>query len=303
MRASGTAVVLAATAVICALSAPAGATFPGNNGRIAYVRNAFFLTEEDSDGERHLDFFSHVRTMNPDGSGRRLFAGYAEEPRFSPDGGRIAYQDYLWRIWTKSMSSGRKSLLIPRLRAEFMFYPAWSPSGQRLMVSYELADGLVLHTVGVDGTRMHRLRIGYESDWSVRNRIVFEGPERLATMAPGGGHLRRLRVGGSPRWSPDGRRIVFSGPLSRGRSGIATMHADGSHLRRLTDGPWDGSPVWSPDGNYIAYVHRNQKKAFEKLVVMRTNGKGHRTILKVHRGPRLEDSRLRVVEDLDWQPL
>jgi WD40-like Beta Propeller Repeat len=304
MRASTTAVVLAATAVICALlSAPAEATFPGENGRIAYDRNAFFWTDGGSDGEPQLDFFSHVHTMNPDGSGRRLFAGYAEEPRFSPDGGRIAYQDYLWRIWTKSTSSGQKSLLIPRLRGEFMYYPAWSPSGQRLMFSFELGDGLFLHTVGLDGTRMHRLRIGYESDWSVRNRIVFEGPERLATMAPGGGHLRRLRVGFSPRWSPDGRRIVFSRPLSRGRRAIATMRADGSYVRTLTDGPWDGSPVWSPDGKYIAYVHRNQKKAFEKIIVMRTNGKGHRTVLKVHRGPHLVDPVHRVVEDLDWQPL
>jgi dipeptidyl aminopeptidase/acylaminoacyl peptidase len=305
MRAPTTGVVFAAFAAIGGLlAAPAGATFPGKNGRIAYVQNRFFWTEGGSDEGPQLDSFPHVFTVNADGSAPRRFAGYAEEPRFSPGGGLVAYQDYLWRIWIKPMSSvaGHESLLVPKLRSELMYYPAWSPSGHRLIFSYELDDGLILHTVGADGTRMHRLRLGFQSDWSIRNRIVFEGPERVATMAPGGGHLRRLRAGGSPRWSPDGRRIVFSRSLPRDRVGIAIMRADGSHPRLLTQGPWDGSAVWSPDGKYIAYVHRNREKAREKILVMRTNGKGRRTVLKVRRRSHLEDFDP-VLEDLDWQPL
>ena len=121
-------------------------------------------------------------------------------------------------------------------------------------------------------------------------------------MSPGGGHLRRLRAGGGPRWSPDGRWIVFVRAMARERSGIAIMRADGSHLRTLTRGPWNGSPVWSPDGQHIAYVHRNRRKRREKIMVMRTNGKGRHAILKVQRRPQLEHSD-RVLEDLDWQPL
>jgi TolB protein len=64
---------------------------------------------------------------------------------------------------------------------------------------------------------------------------------------------------GSPSWSPDGTKIVFSsskddtdGSL---RESLYIMDLDGSHVRRLTAGRLtsDNSPAWSPDGSKIAF--------------------------------------------------
>jgi Tol biopolymer transport system component len=57
-----------------------------------------------------------------------------------------------------------------------------------------------------------------------------------------------------PAWSPDGRRIVFTG-LENEDQDIYVMDADGTHARNLTHRPGrDESPTWSPDGKQIAFV-------------------------------------------------
>lgn len=57
-----------------------------------------------------------------------------------------------------------------------------------------------------------------------------------------------------PTWSPDGRRIVFSG-LANGMTDLYMIDADGKNLRRLTQDVYgDLQPSWSPDGRWIAFA-------------------------------------------------
>ncbi len=58
----------------------------------------------------------------------------------------------------------------------------------------------------------------------------------------------------NPRWSPDGKKILFESTRS-GTSQIWLVSAEGGEPKQLTDISTGASnPIWSPDGNHIAFV-------------------------------------------------
>jgi Tol biopolymer transport system component len=87
-------------------------------------------------------------------------------------------------------------------------------------------------------------------DWSYR--IVIYNGRGKAVSTP----IKRPVIG-RPAISPNGKRIVFTSPLtdgSNGRYGLFMARIDGSNLRRLTRPHGvDRDPAWSPDGTMIAY--------------------------------------------------
>src|SRR6266853_1067912 len=69
---------------------------------------------------------------------------------------------------------------------------------------------------------------------------------------------RRIRVGLSglqtPQWSPDGRRLVFTG-FNNGFTDLYIINRDGTGQRQLTNDKYaDLHPSWSPDGKTVAFV-------------------------------------------------
>jgi Tol biopolymer transport system component len=86
--------------------------------------------------------------------------------------------------------------------------------------------------------------------------LVFELLGDLYTMPIGGGAATRITSGpafdSQPRWSPDGKRIVFLSDRS-GAENIWLCDPSGANPKALTKGMNNlyASPEWTPDGNYI----------------------------------------------------
>ncbi len=84
------------------------------------------------------------------------------------------------------------------------------------------------------------------------------GEYDLYVMDADGGHVRRLTsepgADGSPAWTPDGKKLVFTSARS-GVPQIYVMPADGGEAQALTRSPGGNrSPAISPDGRTVAFV-------------------------------------------------
>jgi hypothetical protein len=68
-----------------------------------------------------------------------------------------------------------------------------------------------------------------------------------------GTQRRKVAIGQTPRWSPDGKQLVFMRERELDRKlglGIFVVKADGTGERRIADGRW---PDWSPDGKKLVF--------------------------------------------------
>ena len=141
--------------------------------------------------------------------------GFNAEPKWSPDGGRIAYCSDVggpYEVWVMgSDGSGQR----PLTRIGQNCAPSWSPDGS-LIAFHSDRD------YGGDGT--------------------------IYVMSADGGGERRLvdDSGIKPIWSRDGRWIAYESDRD-GPNEIYVVHPDGSGLTRIThDGLSKGDVTWGP---------------------------------------------------------
>lgn len=263
-------VPLLAVLLWCSLPVtPASATFPGQNGRIAFRR---FLNTEQTWGA--------VFAINPDGTGERQVThpseGYVDRnPDVSPDGRKIVFEregptsDEIYVV----NADGSGLTWLSRHSDEIACddgptvvcsgSPGWSPDGRRIV--FKRALGAVV-------------------DDLVETQALF-------VMDADGSHVRQLTQLKSPhngedtdpQWSPDGRRIVFQRWNVRqaqpeGGTALWILDLRSGKERRIT--PWElragDTPDWSPDGKRILFHSNNDGPADESanLYTIRANGTG-----------------------------
>lgn len=99
--------------------------------------------------------------------------------------------------------------------------------------------------------------------------IVFDLLGDLYTLPAAGGTATRITSGSGfdaqPRWSPDGKAIVFVSDRS-GSENLYLADPDGKHVRALTRGSGMAyvSPEWMPDGQYLVVSRSNDLWLYHK---------------------------------------
>ena len=105
-----------------------------------------------------------------------------------------------------------------------------------------------------------------------------------------------IQNAGSPKWSPQGDKIVYSISGRDGSSQISVANADGSNQKQLTStvspGWWDtgfprdgnSDPQWTTDGKKIVYVSYENEKA--EIFIMNSDGSGKTRLTKAENSDR-----------------
>lgn len=94
--------------------------------------------------------------------------------------------------------------------------------------------------------------LAFVSKWSGSDALfVMDLASKKVTLKR---HFEGLTVLASPAWSPDGRRIAFSGMTPAGQSDLWLFTPETGDLRRLTHDDYsDADPTWAPDGRTLAF--------------------------------------------------
>jgi imidazolonepropionase-like amidohydrolase/Tol biopolymer transport system component len=213
------------------------------------------------DGKRLVfDLLGDIYTMSIDGSGTnpatRLTSGPAfdMQPRFSPDGRRIALssdRDGLWNIWTVDVD-GKDWKQVSREKRWFVNSPTWSPDGEYI----------------------------YARRHFVKERSLGAGEVWMYhAAAPSDGLQVTERTGwqkdnGEPDVSPDGRFLYYSKDVTPGLTFeynkdpngtiYAIMRRDlvtGRERRAVSVQGGSVTPQVSPDGRTLAYLRRVRLKS------------------------------------------
>jgi Tol biopolymer transport system component len=260
------AVLSGVACVALAAAAPAQATFPGGNGRIAF---AAYGSSGEEDPPFEVDGLSAA--FPGEGSERELIgceltggvpsggdctARSFDDPSYAPDGRRIVF-DAGERIGLIDADGGRPRLL-PAVTTNDGD-PAFAPDGRRIVFTGANDHGrtdLYVRRVGGGAARLI-IQDAEEPAWSSRGVLTYVRTGNIYLARPGGRHRRWVTSGISPDWSPDGRRLllvrpsprnVFDAPVGR----VYVVRPSGRGLRRV--GPaFVSHPVWSPDGRWLAY--------------------------------------------------
>jgi len=118
------------------------------------------------------------------------------------------------------------------------------------------------------------MEVSPDGEW-----IVFSWGKQIWKVKVNGDSLTQLTFSGEnfyPRWSPDGRKIVFHVPLGDS-AGIWIINSDGSNKHNIGQWGWN-YPDWSPDGGHLIFV--DWESNHPVIAYADTLGEGYRILLR-----------------------
>ena len=218
---------------------------------------------------------------------------------WSPDGRLLAYS-YIGgpeNIYVVSADgTGVRSIVV---REQRDFRPEWSPDGSHLVFT-TVVDGMhAIARVDVDGENLqqvtHPEQAAGDPDYSPDGRRLLyftdePRPRDLFVRDVASGEIVALTDTPdfeevSPRWHPNGRRVVFVGkePGENVESDIWELDAATGNRRNLTNtaGIGEFHPDWSHDGSRVVYI-RVENGNF--AVAVRDASSGKETIVAAGNG-------------------
>lgn len=244
------AIASVAAALIAVGAAPAGATFPGDDGVIVFTQVSGFgvsgelasvnpdgsaLTTLPLGGDNAFATFSAagdkivfscgaaICTANADGTKKKKLPrdGRQRWPSFSADGEMLAYVKGNGTLLVAS-ANGKNPTVVEE--AGKVWQPEFFPRGEKIVFSKDVGETREIYSIDADGgdlTRISKGRQGFEDV--------------------------------NPSVHPQGKRIVFE----RHRTPVAatasvwSIKVDGSNAKRILSRA--GTPTFSPTGLRIAY--------------------------------------------------
>ena len=271
-------VVVVSVLALGAGAGDAGAAFPGEDGRIAYVKDRAIFRVDSDGGDRD-------RLTDPARSSGRF--DFDSSPMYGPDGGKIVFVRTSCRP-----ECDRSDIFVMdgdgsdrrRLTSSdgFELFASFSPSGRKVVF---VRDGKVFK-MRHDGSRVDRLTRDIQADhavWSPRgDEIVFQlpasgkgEPSDIYTIGVDGGSMTNLtrtpdNYEEAPDWSPDGSALVVDcGPEP---GGLCRVAADGSGVSQIVSSGQADEPVFSPSGDRIAYAEFDDNREARVLETIRADG-------------------------------
>ncbi len=253
-RKSGQATVLLTAAALVAVllvvlvgAKPAGATFPGTNGKIAFVKG-------NPGGD-----VGNIYIMNANGSGlsKLTSSGTATGPTFAKGGAKMAFSQAVngaQELYTMRPDGSAKTRLTNN--ADTDDYPAFSPDGTKIAFKSNRGGDGVNQPSGDPDNEIWVMKAAPESATNIPVRLT----NNDATDA-------------DPNWSPDGSKIVFASGRADSDGDIYIMNADGTGQKRLTTSSSnDVTPEFSPNGRKI--VFRSNRDGDQEIYTMNIDGTG-----------------------------
>jgi TolB protein len=189
-------------------------------------------------------------------------------PVVSPDGSKIAFlsnrdgQDDLY-----VMRADGTNVIRLTQTAESESAPYWSADSRQIRYAVSGSGSSRIDSIDVDGRNRKTIgtvpgrMVGLSRDGT--RVFVAQGTwteVKLLLTDLDGSNPKQLTDGSSviwsPKWSPDGKTIAFTGRDASHIQHIYLMDADGSNRRQLThieSAEGEGQcPMWSPDGKRLA---------------------------------------------------